>query len=222
MIAPAVMITPDSASGMLKPCHSANCEPSTSGKRTLRYSLIGRDSTAGTMPKATVPAVSTAGESHSFGPTRCMPNTASDGSRLCSRLDANAPNRKYSEYAIVRIEPTTSTTSVILPGMPVSSSSCRIASRAASLATNPNSGGIPAIDAAEITASEVSHGCFLPRPDSSWMSRVPVVWSMAPTIMNSAALNIECANVIARPAIAASREPTPMTVMMKPSWLTVP
>ena len=54
------------------------------------------------------------------------------------------------------------------------------------------------------------------------MSRVPVVWSIAPTIMNSVALNMECANVMARPAIVASREPTPITAVIKPSWETVP
>ena len=123
---------------------------------------------------------------------------------------------------MVRMEPTTSTTSVMLPGMPVSSSSCRMASRAVSLATKPSSGGIPAMDAAEMTASTISSGCFLPSPDSSRMSRVPVEWSMAPATINSAALNSEWAKVMAKPAMAASREPTPMTVMMKPSWLTVP
>ena len=81
---------------------------------------------------------------------------------------------------------------------------------------------MPAIDAAETTASVAKSGCFLPSPDSSWMSRVPVAWSIAPTIMNSAALNSECANVMANPAMVASREPTPMTVVIKPSWLTVP
>ena len=40
--------------------------------------------------------------------------------------------------------------------------------------------------------------------------------------MNRAALNSEWAKVMARPAMVASRDPTPMTVMMKPSWLTVP
>ena len=40
--------------------------------------------------------------------------------------------------------------------------------------------------------------------------------------MNSVALNMECAKVIASPAIVASREPTPITAVMKPSWETVP
>ena len=78
MMAPAKMITPDSASGTVNPCHRASSEPSTSGKRTLRYSLIGADSPAGTTPKPTVQAVSTAGESHSFGPGECMSRTAGD------------------------------------------------------------------------------------------------------------------------------------------------
>ena len=41
MIAPAAMITADRASGTVKPCHRASSEPSTSGKRTFKYSLMG-------------------------------------------------------------------------------------------------------------------------------------------------------------------------------------
>ena len=78
IMAPTKMITPDSASGTVNPCHSASSAPSTSGKRTLRYSLIGADSPAGNRPKPTVQAVRTAGESHSFGPGECMPRTAGD------------------------------------------------------------------------------------------------------------------------------------------------
>ena len=33
---------------------------------------------------------------------------------------------------------------------------------------------------------------------------------------------MECPNVIARPAIVASRDPMPITVVIKPSWDTVP
>lgn len=54
------------------------------------------------------------------------------------------------------------------------------------------------------------------------MSRVPVVWSMIPTTMNSAALNIAWATTIVMPASAASRVPRPTRTIMKPSWLTVP
>ena len=92
MMAPAKMITPESTSGTVNPCHSARSAPATSGKRTLRYSLIGADSTAGATPKATVQAVSTAGESHSFGLMACISRTASDcPSSHGWLLVANAP-----------------------------------------------------------------------------------------------------------------------------------
>ena len=184
---------------------------------------MASDSQAGSSPKVTVASVSSAGERDKRGPMWCMLATAGETlSSLCASFVAKAPHKKYREYAMVSIEPTTSATRVRCPGMPCSSSSCRIASSAASLAMKPNSGGMPAIDAAETTASAAMKGSRRARPDSSPMSRVPVVWSIAPTIMNSVALNSECANVMANPAMVASREPTPMTVVIKPSWLTVP
>ncbi len=54
------------------------------------------------------------------------------------------------------------------------------------------------------------------------MSRVPVVWSMTPTTMNSAALNIACAQSIASPASIRSLPPAPTIRVINPSWLTVP
>ena len=101
--------------------------------------------------------------------------------------------------------------------MPCSISSLSTASSADSFATKPKNGGIPAIDAADTAAKNATNGSRFANPDSSWMSRVPVEWSIAPTIMNSVALNIECPNVIARPAIVASRDPMPITVVIKPS-----
>src|SRR5512144_388690 len=49
----------------------------------------------------------------------------------------------------------------------------RYASYAASLATNPASGGSPAIDAAASTAAPVVHGSRRPSPESRRRSRVP-------------------------------------------------
>ena len=61
-----------------------------------------------------------------------------------------------------------------------------------------------------------------PSQASLRMSRVPVVWSMMPTTMNSAALNMACAHSSASPASIMSLPPAPTITMMKPSWLTVP
>ena len=54
------------------------------------------------------------------------------------------------------------------------------------------------------------------------MSRVPVAWSMMPTTMNSAALNIACAHSMASPASIMSLPPAPTITVISPSWLTVP
>ena len=123
---------------------------------------------------------------------------------------------------MVSAEPTTTVTSSMLRGMPTKSSSCIIASSVASLDTKPSSGGIPAIDIAGRMARMYSAGFFLPRPASLSMSLVPAEWSMAPTIMKSAALKRECAKVSARPACMASREPMAMMAVIKPSCETVP
>ena len=78
------------------------------------------------------------------------------------------------------------------------------------------------MDSAPTQPRTATQGAFLPRPEMSLTSRVPRVWSMAPTIMNRAALNSEWLKVSARPAINASREPMEITDMMKPSCDTVP
>ena len=65
-------------------------------------------------------------------------------------------------------------------------------------------------------------GSLRPKPDSLVISLVPEQWSIAPTTIKSAALNSECAKVSARPACMASREPTAMMEVIKPSWETVP
>ena len=135
---------------------------------------------------------------------------------------ANAACIRYSEYATVRIEPTTRPMAVNTPGMPRRGSASSTASSAASLATNPNSGGTPAIDAAARPAMMNICGRRSPRPDNCRTSRVPVVWSMAPTIMNRVALNIAWPRVRARAASIAARVPMDVTVMMKPSCDTVP
>ena len=54
------------------------------------------------------------------------------------------------------------------------------------------------------------------------MSRVPVAWSMTPTTMNSAALNMACAHSRASPASIRSLPPAPTITVIKPNWLTVP
>ena len=54
------------------------------------------------------------------------------------------------------------------------------------------------------------------------MSRVPLVWSMMPTTMNRAALNIACAHSMVSPASIRSPPPAPTIRVIRPSWLTVP
>ncbi len=76
--------------------------------------------------------------------------------------------------------------------------------------------------AAAPTAMISSGRCARPRPDSLRMSRVPVAWSMTPTTMNSAALNIAWAHSIASPASIMSGPPVPTMMVIRPSWLTVP
>ena len=61
-----------------------------------------------------------------------------------------------------------------------------------------------------------------PSQASLRMSRVPVAWSMTPTTMNSAALNIACAHSMASPASIMSPPPVPTITVIRPSWLTVP
>ena len=113
--------------------------------------------------------------------------------------------------------PITTPVNMRLPGMPVSSFSSRSVDTVASFATNPTVPGTPAMDAAAAAARTTSAGLFRPSPDSSRMSRVPVVRSMAPTIMNNVALNRACDTVRASPARSAPGEPIPTTAMMKPS-----
>ena len=65
-------------------------------------------------------------------------------------------------------------------------------------------------------------GSRRPSPESRRRSRVPVAWSMTPTVRKSADLNSAWAMVIVRPAAASSWLPAPTSTMRKPSWLTVP
>ena len=62
----------------------------------------------------------------------------------------------------------------------------------------------------------------VPSQASLRMSRVPVAWSMMPTTMNSAALNMACAHSMASPASIRSLPPAPTITVIRPSWLTVP
>ena len=61
-----------------------------------------------------------------------------------------------------------------------------------------------------------------PSQASLRMSRVPVAWSITPTTMNSAALNMACAHSMASPASIMSLPPAPTMTVINPSWLTVP
>ena len=95
-------------------------------------------------------------------------------------------------------------------------------SKSASLATKPRNGGSAAMLAVAPTAM-ISRGLLrAPSQASLRMSRVPVAWSMTPTTMNSAALNIACAHSIASPASIMSPPPAPTITVISPSWLTVP
>ena len=94
--------------------------------------------------------------------------------------------------------------------------------KSASLATKPRNGGSAAMLAAPPSPMSSSSLLRRPRPASLRMSRVPVAWSMMPTTMNSAALNMACAHSIARPASMRSPPPAPTMRVIRPSWLTVP
>ena len=80
-------------------------------------------------------------------------------------------------------------------------------SKSASLATKPRNGGSAAMLAVAATAMTSRGLLRCPSQASLRMSRVPVAWSMMPTTMNSAALNIACAHSIASPASIMSRRP---------------
>ena len=73
------------------------------------------------------------------------------------------------------------------------------AANAASLPTKPSSGGTPAIESAARPPMTASAGSRRPSPDSCRRSRVPVAWSMTPTVRKSVDLNSACAMVIDQP-----------------------
>ncbi len=99
---------------------------------------------------------------------------------------------------------------------------CSTVSKSASLAMNPRNGGSAAMLAVAPTAMISSGLLRSPSHASLRMSRVPVAWSMIPTTMNSAALNIACAHSMASPASIISLPPDPTMTVISPSWLTVP
>ena len=78
------------------------------------------------------------------------------------------------------------------------------------------------MEAEQIRAVRKSQRWVRCSPESLARSRVPVSWSITPTIMNSGALNREWASSMASPAMAASRLPRPLASSRKPSWETVP
>lgn len=100
---------------------------------------------------------------------------------------------------------------------------------APSLAMNPSSRGMPAIDAEAATASRsLSSQPLAVRSrnrgsrgsSSTW--RVPNWWSTMPTAKKADALNRPWATSMTVPALMASSVPMPNTATRKPSWLTVP
>ena len=99
---------------------------------------------------------------------------------------------------------------------------CISVSKSASLATKPRNGGSAAMLAVAAAAMTNSTGSRCPSQASRRMSRVPVAWSMMPTTMNSAALNIACAHSMVSPASIRSPPPVPTSRVIRPSWLTVP
>ncbi len=90
------------------------------------------------------------------------------------------------------------------------------------MATNPNSSGKPAIDAADTTVTTMTGRHPGPGRRSSRMSRVPAWWSTMPTTMNRAALNSACASTSSHASTTVSAVPRPNITTMNPSWLTVP
>ncbi|SHV08205.1 Uncharacterised protein [Mycobacteroides abscessus subsp. abscessus] len=122
---------------------------------------------------------------------------------------------------MVNIEPMTIPASTHGAAEP-STRLCNTVAKASSLPTNPRVSGTPAMLAAAIPAITSSGGCRLPSQASLRISRVPTVWSMIPTTMNSAALNKACAHSMTSPASRISGSPVPVSTTRNPSWLTVP
>ena len=122
-------------------------------------------------------------------------------------------------YATVRTDPPMISPPTTRNSVPDSPSAASIA---ASFAGKPSSGGMPAIEAPEITATANVMGIERRRPDSSLMLRVPVRTSTSPTTMNSAALNTAWATRIEIAANVAFGVPTASSVISRPSCDTVP
>lgn len=87
-----------------------------------------------------------------------------------------------------------------------------------SLEMNPNSRGMPAIDAAASTAMTRSTGIRTSMTARRRMSRVPAWWSTTPTTMNREDLNSAWAAVCTVAAVSASGVPTPTIATSRPSW----
>ncbi len=79
------------------------------------------------------------------------------------------------------------------------------ASKSASLATNPNSSGMPAIDPAATAATASTAPQPGPGRGSRRTSRVPRWWSTMPTTMKAAALKAPWASSITQPAVVGRR-----------------
>ena len=90
-----------------------------------------------------------------------------------------------------------------------------------SLETKPSIGGSPAIDAQPSTVTTKVAGSARHIAGMRRSSRVCTEWSMTPTIMNRPDLNRAWAMVCTMAARIASSVPTPITVTIRPSWLTV-
>ena len=90
-------------------------------------------------------------------------------------------------YATVSTDPPMINPPTIQNSAPDSPSAASIA---ASFVGKPSIGGMPAIDAPEMTATTKVIGIVRRSPESSLMFRVPVRTSTSPTTMNSAALKM--------------------------------
>ena len=118
----------------------------------------------------------------------------------------------------MNIDPTTSPTRASVPPVPWSMK----ASKSASLAMNPNSSGMPAIDPAATAATASTPPQPGPGRGSRRTSRVPRWWSTIPATMKAAALKAPWASSITQPAVSAAGVPQPNTAIISPSWLIVP
>ena len=123
---------------------------------------------------------------------------------------------------VVNTDPTTTPASTQGAHGP-SDGLCISVSKSASLATKPRNGGSAAMLAVAAAAMhEQRAAADFPATPAAGCRGCRVAWSMMPTTMNSAALNIACAHSMVSPASISSPPPVPTSRVIRPSWLTVP